>query len=502
VPLAIGGISIVGAFTLLRAMSELVDTSLFALNLATALSLGLAVDYALLLISRYREELDAHGPTREAHLRTVTTAGRTVLFSGLTVAAALSALILMPQRFLYSIGAAGAGVALLSAIVALLVVPSVLALAGDRINALSIRRGPAVSDSSDGWYRLARWVMRRPVAVALTSMALLLGAASPLLDTELTGPSAQAVPPGLSAYEANEYVETHYPRGVSEPITVTVAGRTTRRELAAYRAEILRTETITGGSQFTGAGADVAFATFASDRAALEPEPQDAVREIRDLPGPGASETLVSGNTAGFLDQKKSFAENGPLVVGLIAGVTLVLLFLLTGSVVLPLKALLMNVLTLGATLGILVFGFQQGNLDSLFDYTGPGAIEVVSLIFLFAVTFGLATDYAVLVLARIKEHYDGGASNEEAVALGIARTGRVITAAALMIAVVFLAFAVSPVFFMKQIAVGAALGVLIDATIVRALLVPSLMRLMGAWNWWAPKPLRWLHWRFGIRES
>jgi RND superfamily putative drug exporter len=226
------------------------------------------------------------------------------------------------------------------------------------------------------------------------------------------------------------------------------------------------------------------------------------VHEIRDLSPPVATTALVSGNTAGFIDQKESLLEHAPLVVAIITITTLVLLFLLTGSVLLPVKTLLMNCLTLGATLGILVLAFQEGWLDSPFDYTGPAAVEVTSLVFLFAVIFGLATDYAVLVMARIKERRDLGDSNEEAVATGIAKTGRVITAAAVAIALVFLAFAVSSVFFVKQIAVGMAVGVMIDATIVRALLVPSLMRLLGEWNWWAPAPLRRLQLRFGFSES
>jgi putative drug exporter of the RND superfamily len=226
------------------------------------------------------------------------------------------------------------------------------------------------------------------------------------------------------------------------------------------------------------------------------------VRAIRDLPPPCASAVLVSGNTAGFIDQKQSLIDHAPLVVGLIALTTLVLLFLLTGSVLLPIKTLAMNSLTLAATLGILVLAFQAGGLDGPLGYEGPAAIEVTSLVFLFAVIFGLATDYAVLVMARIKERHDLGDANQEAVATGIARTGRVITAAALAIAIVFLAFGVSAVFFVKQIAIGMAVGVMLDATVVRALLVPSLMRLFGEWNWWAPKPLRRIYARLGFSEA
>jgi RND superfamily putative drug exporter len=504
IPLLIGVVSIVGTLMVLRIMSSFTDTSLFALNIATGMSLGLAVDYALLMVSRYREEIGrGGGASREAHRRTVQTAGRTAVFSGLTVAAALAALIVMPQRFLYSMAVAGASVAILSSLIAILVVPSLLALLGTRIDALSIRRGPAVSDTSDGWYRLARGVMHRPVTVALASSALLLACAAPLLWTTLTGPSSEAVPPGQPSYDAYRYLEAHYPRDVTEAVTVTVDGGAGPAQLARFQRRINQVEGVTGGSPFVPAPGGVAYANFAPAEQALQSGSQDAVHAIRDLPSPpGASEVLVSGNTAGFIDQKQSLIEHAPLVVAIVAITTLIVLFLLTGSVLLPIKTLVMNSLTLGATLGILVLAFQEGWLEAPLDYTGPNAIEVTSLVFLFAVIFGLATDYAVLVMARIKERRDLGDTNEEAVATGIARTGRVITAAALAIAVVFLAFSVSSVFFVKQIAIGMAFGVMLDATVVRALLVPSLMRLFGEWNWWAPQPLRRVQERFGFSEG
>ncbi|MBK5219291.1 MAG: MMPL family transporter [Thermoleophilia bacterium] len=502
IPLLMGVISIVGTLLVLRVMSGLTDTSLFALNIATGLSLGLAVDYALLLVSRYREEIARGGATREAHRRTVQTAGRTAVFSGLTVAAAMAALIVMPQRFLYSMAVAGASVAILSAVMAILVVPSLLALLGTRIDALSIRRGPAVSDTSDGWYRLARGVMRRPVAVALASSALMLAAAAPLLWTTLTGPSAEAVPPGQPSYDAYRYLEAHYPRDVTEAVTVTVDGPAGPAQLASFAQRIEAVDGVVGATPFLAAASGVAYANFALSGPALSGASQDSVHEIRALSPPARTAALASGNTAGFIDQKQSLIDHAPLVVAIVAFTTLLLLFLLTGSVLLPIKTLLMNTLTLGATLGILVLAFQEGWLDAPLDYTGPAAIEVTSLVFLFAVLFGLATDYAVLVMARIKERHDRGDSNEEAVAIGIARTGRVITAAALAIAVVFLAFGVSTVFFVKQIAIGMAFGVMIDATVVRALLVPSLMRLLGEWNWWAPAPLRRLQHRFGFSDA
>ncbi|WP_205697883.1 MMPL family transporter [Conexibacter sp. SYSU D00693] len=502
IPLLIGVLSILGTFLVLRTMSAIVDTSLFALNIATALSLGLAVDYALLMVSRFREEVAARGPTREAHLQTVRTAGRAALFSGLTVAAAMAALVVMPQRFLYSIGVAGAAVGVMSALMALFVVPALLRLAGGRIDALAVRRGPAVSSDSSGWHRLARGVMRRPVAVALVSVGLLVGAAAPLAGTVLTGPSAEAVPDTQPSYDANAYVERHYVRDLVEGATVVVRGAADDAALERFGAQMRAVDGVARVSPFQRASGEVAYASVGLRDRALHGPAQDAIRTVRDLSPPDGADVLVAGNTARFIDQKASLVEHAPLVVAIISVTIFVLIFLLTGSVVLPIKTLLMNGLTLAATLGVMVLGFQEGWLDGALAYEGPAAIEVTSLVFLFAVTFGLATDYAVLVLARIKEQHDLGKGDEEAVAIGIGRTGRVISAAAVMIAVVFLAFAVSPVFFMKEIAVGMAVGVLVDATIVRALLVPSLMRLLGRWNWWAPAPLRRLQARFALQEA
>jgi RND superfamily putative drug exporter len=343
--------------------------------------------------------------------------------------------------------------------------------------------------------------MRRPVAVALGSTAVVLTAASPLVSTTLTGPSAQAVPPGQPSYAANQYIQAHYPRDVNEAITVTVHGAAADAQLAAFARRIRHTTGVARGTSFARASPRLAFANFAASHPALAAESQDTVNAIRKLRLPRA-DVLVSGNTARFIDEKRSLVDHLPYVVGVVAATTMLLLFLLTGSIILPVKTLVMNAMTLGASLGIVVLAFQDGLLDGPLSYTGPAAVEVTSLVFLFAVTFGLATDYAVLVMARIKEQHDLGAPNQVAVATGIARTGRVITAAALMIAVVFMAFGASSVFFMKQIAVGQAVGVLVDATIVRALLVPSLMRLFGAWNWWAPAPLRRLQERYGFQEG
>lgn len=503
IPLVLGVVSVGGTFLAMRAMSEFVDTSVFALNITTAMGLGLAVDYGLLLVSRYREELERCGPTREAHRRLVESAGRTVVFSGLTVSVAMAALTILPQRFLYSVGAAGAVVSVLAAIGALFLVPALLAMLGERVNALSLRRGPAVSDESGGWYRLARGVMRRPVTVALASSALLLLLAFPVLGAKLTIPGTDSVPAGTPSREVVLTMDNHYPAVLGTPISVVVDGRVSDARLRHLERRIAAIKEIESSQRFRRITAELALANFGlsgKTDGVLSDESQQAVREIRALNAPAP--LLVSGYTAEFLDLKTSLRRNLPMVAGLIALTTLLLLFLLTGSVVLPLKTLLMNLLTLAGTLGVIVIAFQWGVLDGPLGYSGPEGMETSTLVLMFAVIFGLSTDYAVLVLARVKELHDSGLPNEEAVAVGIARTGRVISAAALCLAGVFLAFTSSSIFFMKEAGIGYAAAVLIDATIVRALLVPALMRLFGDWNWWAPAPLRRLQRRFGFSEA
>ncbi len=502
IPLLVGMVSVGGTFLALLVMSKFVSTSVFALNITTAMGLGLAVDYGLLMVTRYREELERNGPGQESHRRLVESAGRTIVFSGLTVAAAMAALTLLPQRFLYSLGAGGAIVAIFSAVSALLLVPSLLALLGERVNALSLRRGHSVADESDGWYRLANGVMRRPVAVAIGSAALLLLLATPTLGVKLTVPGADSSPAGEPSREVVTTVNRDYPASLGVPVSVVIDGRVSGAQLRRLSRRIGSLEGIESPAPFQRVAPDLALANFGlrgKAGSALSDEAQDTVRTIRAMSGPAP--ILVSGYTAEFLDLKESLGRNLPLVIGIIVLTTLLLLFMLTGSVVLPLKTLIMNLLTLAGTVGIIVAAFQWGLLDGLLGYNGPDAMETSTLVVMFAVIFGLSTDYAVLVLARIKELHDSGLPNEEAVARGIARTGRVISAAALCLAAAFLAFTTSSIFFMKEAGIGYAAAVLIDATLVRALLVPALMRLFGDWNWWAPAPLRRFQARFGFSE-
>jgi uncharacterized membrane protein YdfJ with MMPL/SSD domain len=484
-PLAIGGIAVVGTFLALRILSELTDVSIFALNITTALGLGLAVDYGLLLVSRYREELERSGPGWEAHRNTVATAGRAVFFSGLTVSAAIASLVILPQRFLYSMGAGGAVVALLAAAAALLATPAMLALLGARVNALALRGGGVAREGSGRWYRLAQGVMRRPVPVALGVTAVLLAAATPLLGVTLIQPGAEAVPKGKDSRDVTETLRASYTPNLASPITVTLPDGGADAAERLRRIDGLRA--VTPPQPLPGGGALVQALPAAPP---LSEQAQDAVADVRDAVG--RSGGLVGGQTADFVDFKASLADHAPEVIALIVITTTTILFLMTGSLILPLKTLVMNTLSIAATFGLMVLAFQHDLLGWAFAYDdGPSALETSLLVVIGATTFGLATDYAVLVLARIKEYRDDGLPDEQAVALGIERTGRVITAAAALLAIVFLAFGTSDIYFMKQVAFGQAVAVVIDASIVRALLVPALMRLLGRWNWWAPGPLR-----------
>jgi RND superfamily putative drug exporter len=495
-PLMIGGIAVAGTFLSLRLLTEFADISIFALNITTALGLGLAVDYGLLLTSRYREELERHGPGWEAHRRTVESAGRAVFFSGLTVAAATASLIILPQRFLYSMGAGAAIVSLLAASAALLATPAMLALLGERVNALGVRRRKP-SAGTGRWYGLAKAVMRRPARVAVVVVLALAVLAAPLARATLTQPGTDAVPDDRQSRQVSERLSAEFTPNLDSPIGVSVPEQAASR-VAAEAADLPGALAVSRPTPLGDSGRAYIEVTPATDP--LSPAAQDTVTELRQI-SEAAGAGAVSGTTAEFIDFKQSLLDNAPKVALLIAGSTMLLLFLLTGSLILPVKTLILNLLSIAAAIGIVILVFQEGFGAGLFGYDGPAALETALVVVLGATTFGLATDYAVLVLARIKEFHDVGHRNEEAVALGIDRTGRVISAAALLLAVVFLAFTTGEIFFMKQVGLGQAVAVAIDATIVRALLVPALMGMLGEWSWWAPRPLRALYRRLGLAE-
>jgi uncharacterized membrane protein YdfJ with MMPL/SSD domain len=517
-PLLVGGLAIVGTFLILRIASEFGSISIFALNLTTGLGLGLAIDYSLFIVSRYREELakrgvDSHARTAgrterwEALRATLRTAGRTVMFSSLTVAAALASLIVFPQRFLYSMGIGGACVALFAALVALVVLPAVLSLLGPRVNAgapafLQRRADSDARALRQGfWYRLSRLVMRRPLPIAIGSATLLIALGIPFLSIKFTSVDARVLPDSASAHKVDTALRSNFPPFRDTPIQVVIDGGGPRA-VARVQAQLHRLDGVAAVEPPRRLSGGVTLVDGVSTSPFISQSSKDAVTRIRDLPDPPGSTVLVTGASAHFVDFQSSLADHMPIALAIVVVATLVILFLMTGSVILPVKSLLMNLLTLSAVFGILVLIFQDGNLEGLLGYTGQGALEQTMPILIFAVAFGLSTDYAVFLLSRIKEARDGGASDSESVAIGLERTGRIVTAAALLFAIAIGAFATSEIIFIKENGVGTALAVLIDASIVRALLVPSLMELLGKWNWWAPRPLRRLHARAGFAEG
>ncbi len=506
-PLMIGGLAIVGTFLILRLASEFGSISIFALNLTTALGLGLAIDYSLFIVSRYREEIAKDGPGLAAMRRVLATAGRTVFFSSLTVSAALASLLVFPQRFLYSMGLGGALVALFAALISLTVLPAVLTLLGTRVNSLAPRflqrRAEAETrpDESGFWYRLSRFVMRRPLPVAMISATVLIAMGLPFFAIKFNTVDPEVLPESASARQAYDTVSEEFPPYRETPIWVAIEGGGPKAA-ALVADRVRRVDGVAEVNPSRHLERGVTALQVVSANPFVSEASQSTVKRIRAIETPPGTTALVGGATADFVDLQSSLVRHLPVVLAIIVVATLTILFLMTGSVILPIKSLLMNFLNLSAVFGLLVLIFQDGRLEGFLDYSSPGAIEQTMPILLFAVAFGLSTDYAVFLLSRIKEARDNGASDSESVAIGLERTGRIVTAAALLFAVAMGAFATSQIIFIKENGVGTALAVLIDASIIRALLVPSLMELLGKWNWWAPKPLRKLYERFGISES
>jgi uncharacterized membrane protein YdfJ with MMPL/SSD domain len=501
-PLLVGALAIVGTFLMLRVASELTSVSIFALNLVTGLGLGLAIDYSLFMVSRYREEIARSGPGPEAMRRTLATAGRTVLFSSLTVAGALASLVVFPQRFLYSMGIGGFCVALIAAAIALIVLPAVLSLLGARVNSLTpgflARRAErdARAAHEGFWYRLSQLVMRFPGRIAVATATLLLVLGIPFLGITFTSVDAQVLPESASARQVDDVLRAQFPPYRDTPVTLAVSGG------AGEAARVARAAAQVPGAAEVTAPRELDGGVYAIDvissAAPLDERSQDLVRDLRELDG----DALVTGSTAGYLDLQASLVDHLPVVLAIVVVVTLVVLFLMTGSVILPVKQVLMNALGLSAVFGILVLIFQDGRFEGLLGYTSQGGLESTQPLLLFAVVFGLSTDYGVFLLSRIKEARDSGLGDSEAVAVGLERTGRIVTAAALLFCIAIGAFITSQIVFIKELGLGTAIAVLIDATIIRALLVPALMQLLGKWNWWAPAPLARLHARIGLREA
>jgi len=506
-PLLVGVISIVLTMAAIRFADGFTEISIFALNLVTGLGLGLAIDYSLFMVSRFREETARGAGRREALERTLATAGRTVLFSALTVAAAMASLVVFPAGFLYSMGIGGAVVALVAAGVALVVLPAVLALLGPRVNSLAPKRlqRAALRDArpaqQGAWYRLSRFVARRPLPIAAAATLTMLALGLPFTGIKFHSVDVRTLPASSEVRQVDKDLREDFANPPNSPVNVIAEAPANAavRDLADRIARVPGVSSVARPKQLPESAGRASLISVSLRARAIDDESQEAVRRIRALPAP--FEFGASGETAAFIDQKASIADHIPLGLAIIAATTILVLFLMTGSVVLPLKALLMNVLTVSAAFGLLVLIFQHGRLEGLLDYESQGGLEFSQPVVLFAVAFGLSTDYGVFLLSRIKEARDGGAEDSEAVAVGLERTGRIVTSAAVLFCVAIGAFATSEIIFIKQVGVGTALAVLIDATIVRGLLVPALMELLGRRNWWAPGPLRRLHRRLGLAE-
>jgi len=536
-PLAIGGFAILGSMAVLRAVTFVTDVSVFALNLTVAMGLALAIDYTLLIISRYRDEL-AEGADRErALVRTMTTAGRTVLFSAMTVALSMVAMVLFPMYFLKSFAYAGIAVVAFAAVAAVVVAPAAIVLLGDRLDALDVRRllrrllgrpEPVRRPvERTFWYRCTKTVMRRALPVGLVIVGLLLALGEPFLSARWGFPDDRVLPSSATARQVGDELRTDFAVDSARNATVVIPDLrdTTAAELDRYAAELSRVPDVTsvsapGGTFVDGrpvgppsapAGIEdgSAFLTVSSTAPLFSDASAAQLDRLHDVRTPGDVPVQVTGVAQINRDSAAAITSRLPLVLAVIAVITFILLFLLTGSVVLPVKALALNVLSLTAAFGALVWIFQEGHLGA-FGTTPTGTLVANMPVLLFCIAFGLSMDYEVFLVSRIREYWlapdTPGATprerNDEAVALGLARTGRVVTAAALVMSISFAALIAAQVSFMRMFGVGLTLAVLADATLVRMALVPSFMHLLGRWNWWAPRPLARLHERIGISES
>jgi putative drug exporter of the RND superfamily len=536
-PLAVGGFAIVGTLLVLRVLAEVTDVSIYALNLTTALGLGLAIDYSLFIVSRYREELRAGREPADALVLTMGTAGRTVLFSAATVAVSLLALLVFPLYFLRSFGYAGIAVVALAAIGALVVLPALLAVLGRRVDRLRLpigrRRAAAVATREPGaglWHRIAISVMRRPVPIALAVVAFLVLLGTPFLGVRFGLPDDRVLPAGAEGRQVAEAVRANFAADETSALSVVAPGigdpAAHLADIDGYAAALSRLDGVDRVDALTGSYAagqrlqgplptgDAAIppearrfaaadGTWLSVVPSVEPYSaagEDLVAAVRHLQAPLGAQ--VTGPSAQLVDTKASLFGNLPAAGAIIALVTFALLFAMTGSVVIPVKALVLNLLSLTAIYGAMVFIFQDGHLAGVLGFTPTGTIDTSMPVLLFCIAFGLSMDYEVFLLSRIKEEYDRTGDTVASVAAGLERTGRIVTTAAALLAIVFVAFATSQVSFLKLFGIGTALAILVDATLIRALLVPAFMRLAGRANWWAPAPLRRLHARVGLREA
>jgi putative drug exporter of the RND superfamily len=542
-PMTLGALAVVGSMSVLRLVTFTTEVSIFALNLSTALGLALAIDYTLLIVSRYRDELAEGSDPHQALIRTMTTSGRTVLFSAVTVALSMSATALFPMYFLRSFAYAGVATVAFVATSSIVLTPAAIALLGPRLDSLDVRRlvrrmlgrADPVHKPVEQlfWYRSTKFVMRRWLPVGLAVVALLLLLGFPFISVKWGFPDDRVLPSSTSSHQVGDELRTNFAHdfATSVPIVIPDARGLSPADLDQYAADLSRVSdvsavsapsgTFVGGNRVgppaaaTGLADGSAFVTVSSNAPLFSQASGTQLTRLHQVAGPAGRTVEMAGVSQINRDSVDSVTNRLPLVLGLMAGITFVLLFLLTGSVVLPVKALMCNVLSLTAAFGSLVWIFQDGHLGAL-GTTPSGTLVANMPVLLFCIAFGLSMDYEVFLIARIREYWlasgaarsatitpaEAHAANDESVAHGVARTGRVITAAALVMSMSFAALIAAHVSFMRMFGLGLTLAVLADATLVRMVVVPAFMHVMGRWNWWAPKPLAWLHERFGISEG
>jgi RND superfamily putative drug exporter len=517
-PLSVAVIAIFGALAELDLVSDVTSVSVFAINLVTALGIGLGVDYALLIVSRFREELAGGAEVGEAVARTTATAGRTIAFSALSVTVALSALLVFPVYFLKSFAYAGVGATVFAAASALLVLPAGLAVLGHRVNAGHVPGVRSVrSTEAPFWGRLATGVMRRPALAAVPVIGVLLLFAVPLLNVTFGTPDDRVLPKSAASHQAGDTLRNDFatqPNVIDMVITPPLPAPALRHyaQQLSGLAGVQRADSSAGSfaagqptapdthpATLTAAGSQRLILSTGLDEASSAA--QALVQRVRGTAAPPGTTVLVGGDTADLVDAKHAISSSLPLAGALIVILTFILLFLFTGSVVQPIRALLGNALTLGASLGLMVWCFQDGHLASVLGFT-PTPTNTAMPVLLFCIAFALSMDYEVFLMSRIKELHDGGASNSDAVIHGLARSGRIVSTAAALLAVNFFAFGTSHVSFIQFFGIGTGLAILIDATLVRGVLVPAFMRAFGEKSWYAPSLLRRLHRRIGVREG
>ncbi len=506
-PALVGALAVVGSLAVVRLLTTFTDVSVFSVNVISLLGMGLAIDYALFVISRFREELarlplDDPDASTKAITTTMATAGRTVLFSGLTVAAAMSSLLVFPQIFLRSMGYGGISAVVIAMLAALTVLPASLCLLGRRIDGGRMpwrRHRPVSVDDDHGWWaRLAHAVMRRPVIMVVVVSAALLAVASPFLGVKWGSVDYRVLPADASAHVAADKLNSDF--GPEQSTANLLLQGVDRDDVAAYTREAEAVDGITE-VQRVETGGDNALLRAFWDGNSQSQRSQEIVKDLRAVEPP-EGEVLVGGLTADTVDLIDSVGDHLPWMGLIVVGVMLALLFLAFGSLVLPLKAVAMNAVSITASFGVVTWIFQEGHLSDLLGFESPGYLDATNPILMLAILFGLSMDYEVFLLSRVREQWDRTRDNDLAVATGVQKTGRIITSAALLLAVVIGAFGLSGLVFMKMIGVGMLVALIIDATVVRALLVPATMKLLGSWNWWAPGPLRRWWERYGWRES